>query len=103
MTLDHHHPPHKLNVINFSAVSNLILTQLYRKVCRISSNINTNNMINNNNNNTNNKSNISSITDLILTTILIEGLWDKTTTTTTSTKTNISQLLLPQFQLNFKE
>ena len=41
--------------------------------------LNNNNNINNNNNN-NNKSNISSFTDLILTKLLLESFWDKTTT-----------------------
>ena len=63
-------------------------------------NMNNNNM-NNNNNNNNNKSNTSSITDPILTKLLMEGFWDKTTTKTTAT-TNISKLLLTQFRLNLK-
>ena len=46
MTL-HHHPPHKLNVINISAVPNPILTKLQTLDCVI--------------NNNNNKSNIAKL------------------------------------------
>ena len=70
-------------------------------------------MKNNNNNNKNIKSNITSITYLILTKLLIEGFWDKTTTknniiiiinnikTKTTITTNVAQLLLTQFWPNF--
>ena len=47
-------------------------------------NNNNKNNKNKNKNNNNNKSNISSVTDPILTKLLMEGFWDKTTTKTST-------------------
>ena len=68
-----HHHPHKLNVINISAVPG------------VNNNKNNNAMTNNNNNNNKNKSNIS---DPILIKLLMEGFWDKTTTKKTSSSSS---------------
>ena len=53
-------------------------------------NINNNNMNDNNNNNMDNKSRISCITDSILTKLLMEGIWDKTTTKTTTSSSSLT-------------
>ena len=105
-------PPHKLNVINFSAVPDPILTKLWRLDFGINNNNNNNNKKNNDNNNNNNnnkhkntESNFSSITDLILTNLLMECFWDKPTSktatssssSTTTTKQKQQQQQLTKF------